>query len=254
MSIQSENDIRGLNRVGQVVVHVLQTMQAALKPGITTAELDEIGRKVLAEYNAQSAPIFFYKYPAATCISINEEAAHAIPGKRVVKDGDLVNIDVSAILNGYVADTGASIPVGTVSPVAQKLCDTTKEALRAALRTAKAGNRMGDVRLAVEKVARKNRFTVIENLAGHGVGRHIHEAPEFVPDYTRKKDRRRFQKGMVLTLEPFLATGATNAEEQADGWTLSAKPGQLVAQYEHTIIVTEREPILVTAGAHGVTL
>lgn len=252
MSIQSENDLRALKRVGQVVVHVLQTMRAALQPGITTAELDAIGRKVLDEYNAQSAPIFFYNYPGTTCISINEEAAHAIPGKRKVQNGDLVNIDVSAVLDGYVADTGASFPVGQVSPVAQQLCSAAQEALRAALAVAKAGNRMGDVQLAIEKVARKHRFTIIENLAGHGVGRHIHEAPEFVPDYTRKKDRRRFQKGMVLTLEPFLSTGEHNADEQADGWTLAVKPGQLVAQYEHTIVITEREPILITAGAHSV--
>ncbi|HRW04571.1 MAG TPA: type I methionyl aminopeptidase [Caldilineaceae bacterium] len=254
MSIQSPDDIAGLKRVGQVVVHVLQTMQAALKPGITTAELDEIGREVLAQYNAQSAPIFFYDYPAATCISVNHEAAHGIPGKRVVQDGDLVNIDVSAVLDGYVADTGASIPVGEVSPVAKKLCAATQEALLAALKVAKAGNRMDEVRTAVEKVARKNRFNIIENLAGHGVGRHIHEAPEFVPDYTRKKDRRRFQKGMVLTLEPFLTTGGNTAEEQGDGWTLALKPGELVAQYEHTIIITEREPILTTAGANVVAL
>ncbi|MEZ4619687.1 MAG: type I methionyl aminopeptidase [Caldilineaceae bacterium] len=254
MSIQSEDDLRGLKRVGQVVVHVLQTMQAALQPGITTAELDEIGRQVLAQYNAQSAPIFYYNYPAATCISINEEAAHAIPGTRKVREGDLVNIDVSAVLDGYVADTGASIPVGQVTAEAQRLCTATQEALQAALRVAKAGNRMGDVQLAIDKVARKHRFTVIENLAGHGVGRHIHEAPEFVPDYTRKKDRRRFQKGMVLTLEPFLSTGGRIAEEQADGWTLALKPGQLSAQYEHTLVITEREPILITAGAHSVTL
>lgn len=254
MSIQSEDDLRGLKRVGQVVAHVLQTMQAALKPGITTGELDEIGRKVLAEYNAQSAPIFYYDYPKSTCISINEEAAHAIPGKRVVKNGDLVNIDVSAVLDGYVADTGASFPIGEVTPEAKRLCRATQDALRAALSVARAGNRMGEVQQAVDKVARKNRFSVIENLAGHGVGRHIHEAPEFVPDYTRKKDRRRFQKGMVLTLEPFLSTGGRVAKERDDGWTLALQPGQLAAQYEHTIVITEREPILITAGAHSVKI
>lgn len=254
MSIQSEEDLRGLKKVGQVVAHVLKTMQAALEPGITTGELDEIGRKLLAEHQAQSAPIYYYNYPATTCISVNEEAAHAIPGKRVVRDGDLVNIDVSAILNGYVADTGASFPVGTVTDEAKRLCHATQDALRAAMSVAKAGNRMSDVQQAIEKVARKNRFTIIENLAGHGVGRHIHEAPEFVPDYSRKKDRRRFQKGMVITLEPFLSTGGRVAEEQGDGWTLALKPGQLVAQYEHTLIITEREPILITAGAHAVNL
>jgi methionyl aminopeptidase len=254
MTIQSEEDLRGLKRAGEVVAKALRTMEAALRPGVTTGELDEIGRRVLAEHNAQSAPIFYYEYPAATCISINEEAAHAIPGKRVVREGDLVNIDVSAILDGYVADTGASFPIGEVSPVAQALCTAAQQALRAALAAAKAGNRMEEVTQAIEKVARKHRFSIIENLAGHGVGRHIHEAPEFVPDYTRKKDRRRFQKGMVITLEPFLSTGGRTAEEQKDGWTLALKPGQLAAQYEHTIVITDREPILITAGAHSVGL
>lgn len=164
-----------------------------------------------------------------------------------------MNIDVSAMLDGYVADTGASIPVGAVSPMAANLCAAAQAALRAALQVAKAGNRMVDVQQAIERVARKHGFTVIENLAGHGVGRHIHEAPEHVPDYTRRKDRRRFQKGMVLTLEPFLATGARVVEEQADGWTLATKVGQLVAQYEHTLIITEGKPILVTEGAHSVS-
>lgn len=254
MSIQSEEELRGLQRVGQVLVQAMQAMQAAVKPGITTAELDEIGRKVLAHYKAQPAPHFYYGFPGTTCISINEEAAHGIPGPRKLRNGDLVNIDVSAVLDGYVADTGASMPVGEVSPVARQLCTAAQEALQAALRVAKAGNRMGDVELAIEKVARKHRFTIIENLAGHGVGRHIHEAPEFVPDYNRKKDRRRFQKGMVLTLEPFLSTGERVAAEQADGWTLAIKRGQLSAQYEHTIVITEGAPILVTAGAHTVTL
>ncbi|MEZ4868100.1 MAG: type I methionyl aminopeptidase [Caldilineaceae bacterium] len=254
MSIQSEEDIRQLQRIGQVVVAALRAMQAALQVGMTTAELDAIGRQVLERYGAKSAPIHFYDYPAATCISINEEAAHAIPGPRRICDGDLVNIDVSAILNGYVADTGASIPVGAVSPTAEKLCAAAQAALRAALKMAKAGNRMADMQQAIEKVARKEGFTVIENLCGHGVGRHIHEAPEYVPDYTRSKDRRRLQKGMVLTLEPFLSTGAHMAVEQGDGWTLATQPGQLTAQYEHTIIITERDPIIITKGAHGVDL
>ena len=250
MTIQSEEDIQKLKRAGQAVVAALHAMQAALRIDVTTAELDQIGRNVLAAHNAISAPEYFYKYPAATCISINEEAAHAIPGKRRVRNGDLVNIDVSAVVDGYVADTGASIPVGSVKPLGKRLCAATKEALQAALKVARAGNRMSEVQQAVERVARKHRFTVIENLSGHGVGRHIHEAPNHVPDYSRGKDRRRFQKGMVLTLEPFLSTRSRFASEQADGWTLAVPRGELVAQYEHTIVITEREPVIITAGAH----
>lgn len=252
MTIQSSDDIQALQRVGQVVALTLKTMQAALTPGITTGELDQIGRQVLEKHGAQPAPAYFYNFPGTTCISVNEEAAHAIPGERQIRNGDLVNLDVSAILDGYVADTGATIPVGNVSPVAAKLCIATQQALHAALKAVKAGNRMADVQQAIERVAHTHRFTIIENLAGHGVGRHIHEEPEHIPDYSRHKDRRRFQKGMVLTLEPFLSTGERYAEERSDGWTLAVKPGQLTAQYEHTLIVTEREPIIVTKGAHAV--
>ncbi|MBX3011805.1 MAG: type I methionyl aminopeptidase [Caldilineaceae bacterium] len=246
MTIQSDEDIRGLQRIGWIVAHTLQTMQAAVRPGMTTAALDEIGRAELARYQARSAPELFYGFPGATCISINEEVAHAIPGTRRICEGDLVNIDVSAELNGYVADTGASQPVGAVRPQLQALCTATEAALQAAIQVAQAGNQMADVQEAFDRVARKHGFTVIRNLAGHGVGRHIHEAPEHVPDYSRGKDRRRFQKGSVLTLEPFLSTGPHFAQETSDGWTLVTRPGAFTAQYEHTLIITEHEPIIVT--------
>ncbi len=246
MTIQSTADIRGLQRIGQIVAATLAAMQAAMKPGMTTAELDTIGRHVLESYGARPAPEFFYGYPGATCISINEEVAHAIPGKRIIHAGDLVNIDVSAELDGYVADTGASVPVGQVPPVVHALCAATQEALRAAIAVAKAGNRMAEVQEAIDRVAQQRGFTVIRNLAGHGIGRHLHEAPSHVPDFARGKDRRRFQKGAVLTLEPFLSTGPRLARETADGWTLVTAPGHFTAQYEHTLIITEREPLIIT--------
>jgi methionyl aminopeptidase len=248
MSIGSKKDILGLQRVGQVVVEAVHEMKAAIKPGITTHELDAIGRRVLQRHGARPAPELFFGYPGATCISINEEVAHAIPGGRRIRSGDLVNIDVSAELDDYVADTGASIPVGQVAPVVQPLCDATVEALHAALQVARAGRPMAGVREAFERVAQRRGFTIIKNLSGHGVGRHLHEEPRYVPDFTRRKDRRRFHKGMVLTLEPFLSTGAHLATTGQDGWTLLTAKGHYTAQYEHTIIITESRPIVVTEG------
>jgi methionyl aminopeptidase len=248
MSIGSKKDILGLQRVGAVVVEAVHEMKTALKPGMTTAELDAIGRRVLERHRARPAPELFFGYPAATCISINEEVAHAIPGQRRIRNGDLVNIDVSAELDGYVADTGASIPVGQVAPVVQPLCDATREALHAALHMARAGRPMAGVREAFERVAQRRGFTIIKNLSGHGVGRHLHEEPRYVPDFTRRKDRRRFHKGMVLTLEPFLSTGAQLATTGQDGWTLLTAKGHYTAQYEHTLIITESRPIVVTDG------
>jgi methionyl aminopeptidase len=246
MSIQSQRDLLALQRIGRIVAFALQEMKAAMHAGMTTQELDAIGRQVLARYGARPAPELFYGYPAATCISINEEAAHGLPSARRLRDGDLVNLDVSAELDGYVADTGASIPLGVVPPVAQRLCKATQEALQAALGAARAGNRMADLQTAIERIARRHGFAIIRNLSGHGVGRHIHEAPGHVPDYARKKDRRRFEKGMVLTLEPFLSTGPTYAQTMSDGWTLATEPGHLAAQYEHTVVITDAAPIIVT--------
>jgi methionyl aminopeptidase len=246
MTIQTERDILALQRVGRVVALALQEMKAAMRAGMTTQELDAIGRRVLARYGARPAPELFYGYPAATCISINEEAAHGIPGSRRLHDGDLVNLDVSAELDGYVADTGASIPLGAVSPVAHRLCKATQEALRAALGVARAGARMADLQTAIEQVAKRHGFAIIRNLSGHGVGRHIHEQPAHIPDYGRKKDRRRFEKGMVLTLEPFFSTGPTYAQTMPDGWTLATEKGHLAAQYEHTVVITNGAPIVLT--------
>lgn len=249
MTVQSQQEILALQTIGRIVALTLQAMSDALVEGMTTAELDQIGRKMLASYGARSAPELCYQFPGATCISINEQAAHGIPGKRKIRKGDLVNIDVSAELNGFFADTGASIPFGPVTPLAKRLCAATKEALQAALKVAKAGNKIADVQKAINRVADRHGFSVIQNLAGHGIGRHIHEEPHFIPDYSRANDRRRFQKGSVLTLEPFLTTGPRYARETSDGWTLATKAGNFTAQYEHTIIITESEPIILTTCA-----
>lgn len=251
MTIGTKRDILSLQRIGQIVVEAVHAMKAALREGMTTHELDVIGRRTLERYGARPAPELFFAYPGATCISINEEVAHAIPGKRRIRNGDLVNIDVSAELDGYVADTGASIPFGQVAPVVKPLCDATMEALSEALQAARAGRPLGDVRHVFERVAQRRGFTLIRNLSGHGVGRHLHEEPRYVPDFTRRKDRRRFQKGMVLTLEPFLSTGAHLATEGQDGWTLRTETGRYTAQYEHTIIITDAKPIVVTEGLFG---
>ncbi|MEM7132195.1 MAG: type I methionyl aminopeptidase [Chloroflexota bacterium] len=248
MSIGSEKDMIGLQRAGRLVVQAINAMKAAMAEGVTTQELDDIGRKIIEEAGARPAPEYFYDYPAATCISINEEVAHGIPGKRRIRSGDLVNIDVSVEFNGYVADTGASIPFGKVPPIVPKLCKATQEALQEAMNAAKAGKRMVDVQKVIDKVAQKRGFTVIRNLSGHGIGRKLHEAPGHVPDYSRKKDRRRFTKGMVLTLEPFLSTGPQHATETSDGWTLVTESGNYTAQYEHTIVVTDSKPIILTEG------
>jgi methionyl aminopeptidase len=247
MTIESEHDITALKRVGSVVATVLKEMLDAIEPGMTTGELDELGGTLLARRGARSAPQAAYDFPGFTCISINEEAAHGIPGSRVIRAGDVVNIDVSAVLDGYYADTGGTRVVPPSSPLKDRLCHATRLALREALREARAGNPINRIGKAVQGVAKAHRFRIIKNLAGHGVGRSLHEEPEAILGYFDPTDDRKLREGMVIAIEPFLSTKSTAVREAADGWTLVGAPGNLSAQYEHTIIVTRGDPIVLTA-------
>lgn len=248
MSIGSEEELQGLKESGRIVALALQEMIKHLKPGITTLELDRIGEAYLNKHGARSAPRLTYNFPGGTCISINDEAAHGIPGNRVVQAGDLVNLDVSAELNGYVTDTGATVAVPPVSPVKDRLLKCTRTALNNAIAAAQAGRPMNVIGQAVEAEARRGKFSIIANLAGHGVGRSIHEAPSEVLNYYDPRDRRKLKEGMVITIEPFLSTGATHVFEGSDGWTLRTPDGSLSCQYEHTIVITKGKPVIITAA------
>jgi methionyl aminopeptidase len=247
MTVESELDLEGLKRIGRVVALTLREMKKNVRPGITTGELDEIGEQYLEKHGARSAPRLAYNFPGATCISINEEAAHGIPGKRVIQPGDLVNLDVSAELDGYFADTATMVAVPPVSGLKEKLCLCTQRALTAAIGMAKAGQPFNALGRAVESEARKGGFTTLHDLGGHGVGRGIHEEPHSVPNYYSPLERRRLTEGLVITIEPFLTTGAKHVVTQFDGWTLKTADGGLSAQYEHTLVVTRGRPIVVTA-------
>ena len=247
MSIDNEGDLLALLRIGRIVGLTLQHMGEALQPGMTTAELDHLGALFLAQHGARSAPILTYKFPGHTCISINDEAAHGIPGDRVIQPGDLVNIDVSAELDGYFADTGGSFAVSPVTRENQRLLDTARRALNAALEVVRAGQPLNVIGKAVEKVARPAGYSILRELGGHGVGRKLHEPPHAVPHYYHPRARQRLTEGMVLTIEPFLTTGASHVKTDPDGWTLRTVDGSLSAQFEHTIVITKDKPILVTA-------
>ena len=246
MTIESQRDIDGLRRVGSVVARVLQEMLASLEPGMTTAELDSIGSRLLDREGARSAPRLTYNFPGTTCISVNEQAAHGIPGARIIHGGDVVNVDVSAELDGYFADTGGTRVVPPSTPAKDRLCRATRRALREAISEVRAGNRLNRIGKAVQRVARAHRLKVIRNLAGHGVGRSLHEAPEGILGYYDPSDPRVLREGMVIAVEPFLSTATTYVREGADGWTLVGAKGSLSAQYEHTLIVTRGAPIVLT--------
>jgi methionyl aminopeptidase len=224
-------------------------MSKALEPGMTTRELDEIGRKFLEFNGARSAPQLTYNFPGATCISVNEEAAHGIPGDKILHASDLVNIDVSAELDGYFADTGGSFIIPPESDLKKNLCLATKRALKAAMKEARAGKLINAIGRAIEVEARRSRLTVIENLGSHGVGRALHEEPGFIASYYDPKDRRVLKEGQVITIEPFLSTGAREVFDTGDGWTLATTKRYLTAQYEHTMVITKGHPLIMTLPA-----
>jgi methionyl aminopeptidase len=246
MTIETQDDVVALKRIGRVVSLVLQQMLDAAKPGMSTGELDRLGERLLAEHGARSAPRLSYNFPGATCISINEEAAHGVPGGRVIRAGDVLNVDVSAELGGYFADTGGTtvVPPGTAQKT--RLCHAARTALAEAMKCARAGQPINRIGAAIERTAKAYGFKVIENLGSHGVGRSLHEAPEYIAGYFDAADQRVLQEGMVITIEPFLSTKSRVVTEAADGWTLAGVSGNLSAQYEHTMIITRAAPIVVT--------
>lgn len=249
MSIQTEKDLVALRRIGRIVAQCLQYMGSRLEPGITTQELDALGSSFLEKHGARSAPRLTYEFPGATCISVNEEAAHGIPGAKVIRAGDLVNIDVSAELDGYFADTGGSFIVPPGTEVQRKLCEATRTALKNAMKEARAGRPLHAIGRAIENEAKRNGFTVIRNIGSHGVGRALHEEPGFIPGYYEPRDKRVLKENQVITIEPFLSTGATLVHETGDGWTLVTSRKFLTAQFEHTIVITKGAPLIMTLPA-----
>jgi methionyl aminopeptidase len=246
MTITKEDELAGLKAIGRIVANTMHGMAAAMQPGMTTRELDEIGRELLAREGAVSAPQSSYDFPGATCISVNEEIAHGIPGDRVIAPGDLVNIDVSASKDGYFADTGATFRVGTVAPSLDRLCRDGKRALQIGIAQVGSGRPLAGVGNAIGRFAEERGYTLIRNLASHGVGRSLHEYPEEIATWPTRDDRRRIGKGLVLTVEPFLSKGGMWAAGGSDGWTLYSEPRAPVVQYEHTVVATDRGAIVVT--------
>jgi methionyl aminopeptidase len=247
MTIYTDDQLQALQRIGRIVATTLKIMQDAVRPGISTEELNEVGARYLYKQGATPAPISDYQFPAETCISINEEAAHGIPGRRIVRPGDLVNIDVSAELGGIYADTGGTIAVPTVSREAERLVQHTRTALDAACDAVTAGKPLWVIGEAIQKIARKGGYNIIRELGGHGVGYSLHEDPRNVPNFFTRSARQQLTNGMVLTIEPFLTRGSGHIYEGYDGWTLRTTQHTLACQFEHTVVITKGKPILVTA-------
>lgn len=247
MSIRSQLEFEKLRVIGKIVRRALDKTAAAVRPGITTGELDKIGAGVLAQNGAESAPPKVYGFPGALCISINEEAIHGIPGERIIQSGDLVKLDLVAEKDGFYADAAVTVRVGKVSGTADALARCAERGFSHALRVARAGNRVYEIGRVVERETRHSGFQVLRDLCGHGVGRTIHEPPS-VPNYHEPRLRTRLTEGLVITIEPIISAGSGESAVQPDRWTIRTADGSLSAHHEHTIVITKDEPILLTAA------
>lgn len=251
MTITTEEQLEKLKEIGRICAITRDAMAAAMRPGMTTAELNEIGARLLAEHGARSAPVITYDFPGETCISVNEEIAHGIPGDRVLREGDLVNIDVSAEKHGVFADTGASYVLGIGDKRLDALCRDGKKAMWTGIRAVKAGAPLADIGEAIGKFAKKGGYTLIRNLASHGVGDSLHDEPGEIATWPDKSERRRMTNGLVFTIEPFLSLGGRMADQKSpdDEWTLISTPSAPCVQYEHTVVATPRGAVVVTLAA-----
>lgn len=247
MSITKEFELIGMQKASEAVACALKEMTKFAQAGMTTKELDEFGAKILSDFGATSAPILTYSFPGYNCISVNNEFCHGIPSdKRVLNEGDLINIDVSAELNGFWADNGGSFVLGEDIHKHHKLVSASKIILKKAIDNIRGGVRISDIGHLMESEAKKMGYKVIKNLGGHGIGRSLHEQPDDLLNYKDRNDQRRFKKNSVVAIETFISTTSTYAETLGDGWTLTGNKGGYMAQHEHTIVVTDNKPIILT--------
>ena len=247
MSITKESELVGMQKASEAVAYTLKEMRNYAQPGMTTKELDKYGAAILSGFGAKSAPLLTYGFPGWTCISVNNEFCHGIPSdKRILNEGDLVNIDVSAELNGFWSDNGGSFVLGKDVNGHQKLIDASKQILQKAIYNIKGGVRISDIGHLIETEAKKRGYKVIKNLTGHGIGKSLHEEPGEIANYKDRSNPTRFKKNSVVAIETFISTTSTYTETLSDGWTLVGNKGGFMAQHEHTIVVTDGRPIVLT--------
>ena len=248
MTISSENDLAGMQRVGQLVARTIAHMRAEVRAGMTTAELDEIGARFARAEGARSAPQLAYDFPGFNCLSVNDEIVHGIPGARGLAPGDGVKLDVTLELDGYMADSAVTVVIPPVSIEARLLQRAARIAFNRGLAVARAGTLLREVGRAVESAARREGAVVVRELTGHGIGRRIHEPPS-VPNWADPEVRTVLTEGLVIALEPMLTSAPVRVVEDADGWTLRTHNRVLAVHHEHTIVIRRGAPLVLTAAA-----
>ena len=253
VTIKSKREIELMREAGKVTALTHKAIEEAIKPGMTTADLDRIAEETMKKYGAISAEKGYNPgikgvppYPAATCISINDEVIHGIPSKkRIIKDGDIVSVDLVALKDGYNGDAARTLMVGNVSKETKRLVEVTKQAFFEGIKYAKKGNRIGDISHAIGEYVKSQGYSVVREFEGHGIGKDMHEEPE-IPNYGKAGRGIRLEPGMTLAIEPMVIAGNPNILELDDGWTIITEDGSLSAHYENTILITENEPEILT--------
>lgn len=244
--LRTAKEIEIMRKACQISAEALQLAGEAVKPGITTYEIDQIAYRYIKKQGAEPNFLNYNGFPATACISINDEVIHGIPSKkRVLKEGDIVSIDLGAKVNGYNGDNAATFAVGNISDEAKRLCDTTRESLYKGIEQAVAGNRIGDIAFAIQSYCEERGFSVVREYTGHGVGTHLHEDPS-VPNYGTAGRGQRLLPGMTIAIEPMINLGSKAIKCLPDGWTVKTLDGKLSAHFEHTIAITKGEPIILT--------
>jgi methionyl aminopeptidase len=254
--IKTRREIELMRRAGQIGHQILQKMKEAVRPGVTTADLNEVARIELDRNNgiglSKNYPTYRpgEGYPAETCISVNEEVVHGIPGKRVLKDGDVVTLDLALSVNGYCCDTAITVPVGPITPANQKLLDVTQQTLQLAIETIKPGKKWSDVARLMQYNVEKAGFSVVREFVGHGIGRTMHEDPKVANFVTPEQLRGDFKlrPGMTLAVEPMVVMGRRDVRVMEDGWTVVTEDHQPAAHFEHTVAITETGVDVLTDG------
>lgn len=246
--IKSKAELEAMQRAGQLNARVLQAVRQAIRPGVTTAELDALAEEMIRKNGGK--PIFKgypgpYPYPATLCISINEELVHGIPGKRRLKEGDIVSVDCGTLLDGFVGDSAFTVGVGEISPLAQQLLQVTEQSLYEGIAQMRPGNHTGDVSAAIQQYVESHGFHVTREYTGHGVGRQMHEGPQ-VPNYGQPGRGVVLRPGMTIALEPMVLVGTPRTRVLADQWTVVSEDGSLTAHFEHSVAVTDGEPLILT--------
>lgn len=242
---KTTSEIATLKAANQVVARVLEALKKHVVAGVVTRELDELAEALILRNNCVPAFKGYRNYPASLCISVNEEIVHGIPGRRMLREGDIVSLDIGVKLDGFYGDAAITVPVGKVSPEAEKLIRVTREALYQGIDRARPGNRLSDISHAVQTWVERHGFSVVRDFVGHGIGRHLHEEPQ-IPNFGKPHFGPRLREGMVLALEPMVNTGSYEVKILDDGWTAVTADGKPSAHFEHSIAVTDGDPLILS--------